>query len=176
MYGNLSLALLSLLIGCAYITDDDEKLRLDPDGDGSPIGEDCDDDDGDLTTEVTWYTDADEDGFGAPGTEEVGCSPPAGSVDNDGDCDDGDASLGAVSADVDCDVPDAWNTHIEGVGTDIAGWAFTAGTVTVTNLDAGAVHLTGQGLTTPSGPDGVPIPIEVDDEFPFCTTATPIPG
>ena len=82
----------------------------------------------------------------------------------------------AGAADVDCDVPDAWNTHIEGVGTDIAGWAFTAGTVTVTNLDAGAVHLTGQGLTTPSGPDGVPIPIEVDDEFPFCTTATPIPG
>jgi hypothetical protein len=106
-----SLALIALLGGCAYITDDDEKWRLDPDGDGAPIGEDCDDADPDVTSEVTWFADGDGDGFGAPGSESTGCAAPAASADNDLDCDDTDADV----------FPDAPDTWYDGVDSDCAG-------------------------------------------------------
>lgn len=42
----------------------------------------------DLTTALTWYPDADGDGFGAPGVGVFACTPPPNHVDNDDDCDD----------------------------------------------------------------------------------------
>ena len=51
-----------------------------------------------VTIQVTdcsatyWYLDADSDGFGAPGTQFAGCSPPAGYVEQAGDCNDNNAS------------------------------------------------------------------------------------
>ena len=94
------------LAGCAYISDDDEKWRLDPDGDGAPIGQDCDDANGELAADITWFTDADGDGFGAPGTEETGCEAPAGSADNGDDCDDADSSVFP-------EAPDAWYDGVD---------------------------------------------------------------
>ncbi len=107
------LALLSLLgvVGCAYISDEDEKWRLDPDGDGAPIGQDCDDNDASATDPVTFFTDADGDGFGDPDTQQTACTFPAGAADNGDDCDDTDE-------DVFPDAPDAW---YDGVDSDCAG-------------------------------------------------------
>jgi hypothetical protein len=96
----------SLVAGCAYISDEDEKWRLDPDGDGSLLGDDCDDSDGDLAQTVTWYTDADGDGFGAPGSEQTGCEAPAGSADNGDDCDDADNTVFP-------DAPDEWYDGVD---------------------------------------------------------------
>ena len=86
---------------------------VDNDGDGqAESGGDCDDLDAtiyDGATEVcdgvdqdcdgvadnglpaaTFYTDADSDGFGDPGTGVVACEVPAGTATNDEDCDDAD--------------------------------------------------------------------------------------
>jgi hypothetical protein len=102
----LPLALSTVLAGCAYISDEDEKWRLDPDDDGVQIGDDCDDTNGDLAEEVTWFTDADGDGYGAAGTEETGCEAPAGSADNADDCDDADNSVFP-------EAPDAWYDGVD---------------------------------------------------------------
>jgi len=39
---------------------------------------------------TTWYTDSDDDGFGAPGSGVATCTPISGAVSNDQDCNDGD--------------------------------------------------------------------------------------
>jgi hypothetical protein len=44
-------------------------------------------------TSMSWYLDDDGDGFGAPGTETMACSPPPDHVGNDDDCDDQDANV-----------------------------------------------------------------------------------
>ena len=102
----LPLALSTALAGCAYISDADEKWRLDPDDDDVLLGEDCDDSRKDLAAEVTWFTDADGDGFGAPGTEQTGCEAPAGTADNGDDCDDADNSVFP-------EAPDAWYDGVD---------------------------------------------------------------
>jgi hypothetical protein len=96
----------SLVAGCAYIGDKDETWRLDPDGDGSLVGDDCDDSDRDLAQNVTWFTGADGDGFGAPGSEQTGCEAPAGSVDNGDGCDDADNTVFP-------DAPDEWYDGVD---------------------------------------------------------------
>ena len=68
---------------------------------------DGDDDSLDLSTASTWYTDGDEDGWGAESVQS--CEQPSGAVDQDGDCDDDDPLVypGAVEVldgdDEDCD-------------------------------------------------------------------------
>ena len=100
-----------------------EPLAVDCEADGYVIsGDDCDDgnaeihpaasercnsvdDDCDGTTDedlvYDWYADTDSDGFGA-GASLDDCDPPAGSVDNDLDCDD-------LNADVFPDAPEVCN-------------------------------------------------------------------
>ncbi|MFN7145097.1 MAG: MopE-related protein, partial [Myxococcota bacterium] len=41
----------------------------------------------------TWYTDADGDSYGDPGSVRVACSAPAGTVADASDCDDGDGTV-----------------------------------------------------------------------------------
>jgi len=73
----------------------------------------CDGDDNDCDTEVdedaidevTWYTDADNDGFGDDATAAAGCEQPAGTVLLGGDCNDGRSSVNP-GADEDCDAVD----------------------------------------------------------------------
>ncbi|MDP6582999.1 MAG: putative metal-binding motif-containing protein, partial [Vicinamibacterales bacterium] len=103
---------------CAGDCDDgDAGLYLDDlDGDGlSPCDGDCDDadatiydgatelcngfdddcdgdvDEDDALDALTWYEDADGDGFGDPAAVTAACDPPPDHVDLPGDCDDGDA-------------------------------------------------------------------------------------
>ena len=72
-----------LLIGC---------LSTDGDGDGFPLGYDCDDADAAVGAGTFWYADYDEDGFGGY-DQTTACTRPqinaVGWVDKGGDCDDG---------------------------------------------------------------------------------------
>ena len=97
--------------GCAYITDKDEARRLDPDGDGVGLGEDCDDRDPSVGLAQAWFGDSDGDGFGSPDTETVACAQPSGTVDQGGDCDDSNPSV----------YPGADDPWYDGVDADCAG-------------------------------------------------------
>ncbi|MCK6521280.1 lamin tail domain-containing protein [Myxococcota bacterium] len=95
---------------------DDSDAPVDADGDGVTAETDCDDDDAsrypgadevcdgkdqDCDAEVdedaldaeTTYADEDGDGYGDPEAPLLACEPPAGSVENTDDCDDGDAAV-----------------------------------------------------------------------------------
>ncbi len=77
---------------------DDGDAAVNPAADETCNGldDDCDglvdDDDGDVTDQQTWYYDSDSDGYGGSGTSTVACDAPSGFVDNDADCDDGEAA------------------------------------------------------------------------------------
>jgi hypothetical protein len=65
---------------------------------------DCDDetDEDDATDAATWYADADGDGYGDPDTASVACNAPSGTVADDSDCDDAEATTNP-GADEHCD-------------------------------------------------------------------------
>ena len=102
--------------------DDSSVEAVDNDGDGSPVGEDCDDDDSsawpgnsevcdgvdnDCNGEVDdgvgedWAVDGDGDGYGGDETVQA-CDQPEGTATETGDCDDGD-SRSYPGADERCD-------------------------------------------------------------------------
>lgn len=58
------------------------------------VDDDCDGtvDEADAADAVTWYADADHDGYGDADTTSVGCTAPAGYIADDSDCDDTDPS------------------------------------------------------------------------------------
>jgi|GEM_PF-4988170 len=75
-----------LTTGCARISDAEYDARLDQDGDGMPMGQDCDDSDP-TVQKYAWFVDADEDGVG--GTEIIrACKQPAQTASITGDCND----------------------------------------------------------------------------------------
>ncbi|MBK9367820.1 MAG: FG-GAP repeat protein [Deltaproteobacteria bacterium] len=59
----------------------------------------------DPSSASTFYADADEDSYGAPGDTIIACEAPAGAVSDDSDCDDGDAAVNPVGDEV-CDGAD----------------------------------------------------------------------
>ncbi len=88
---------------------------FDIDGDGIAVDGDCDDFDPGVGAGATWYTDADQDGFGRDAPV-VACEAPADAVDVGGDCDDDDDAInpdalelcdGSVDEDCDGRVDDA---------------------------------------------------------------------
>jgi len=70
------------------------------------IDDDCDglvdDDDNSVTGTVTWFRDADEDGYGSADHTQDACDEPSGYVDDDTDCDDLDVDVNPVADEV-CD-------------------------------------------------------------------------
>jgi len=108
------IAMMWSLGGCAFIPEDDVDWRLDPDDDGSPIGEDCDDDDADVGAPTTFYVDVDGDGYGDPDSPVDACEQPDGAVRRGDDCDDSEAEANPNGTEVwydgvdqDCDGNDA---------------------------------------------------------------------
>ena len=97
-YGDPASGLLACEAPDGYVADDTDC----DDADGSVfpgadevcngVDDDCDDevDEGVL---LTFYADADGDGYGDAGTAVLACAPPAGYVADDTDCDDADASV-----------------------------------------------------------------------------------
>ena len=107
--------------------------------------DDCDGDrDEDAPGALTWYRDADGDGFGDPSAPMTGCEPPSGYVADATDCDDslntrhpGANELVGDGIDQDCDGEDAEDTGAEegkgicgcgsGIGRNVApGFALVA--------------------------------------------------
>ncbi|MCK6524668.1 hypothetical protein L6R49_24945 [Myxococcota bacterium] len=110
-------------------TDDSTPDDIDVDGDGSPVDEDCDDNDAevnpgaqetcdgkdndcdgltddaddsvDLSSVQTWFDDADGDGYGSGDGVQV-CAPPEGAVNVDGDCAPADEAVNPGAAEI-CD-------------------------------------------------------------------------
>ena len=92
-----------LAMGCSYITSGELQGRLDPDGDGVPASQDCDE--GDPTVGLIYrFLDSDRDGVGA-GDAEVRCVASDGWADVGGDCNDLDA-LAFPGADERCNGAD----------------------------------------------------------------------
>lgn len=92
--------------------------------------------DNDVADLLTFWADADADGFGDPSTMETGCQPPSGFVENDQDCDD-------TRADVSPDMPEICGDSVDNdciVDTaDSCGFDLTAlGRDTATLLPRGA--------------------------------------
>ncbi|HJN73978.1 MAG TPA: putative metal-binding motif-containing protein [Myxococcota bacterium] len=84
--------------------DDGDALQF-PGADEVCNGEDddCDSEiDEDAIDATTWYADGDGDGFGSAGLSEDACDAPSGFVEDDTDCDDGDADTNP-DADEYCD-------------------------------------------------------------------------
>ena len=125
---------------------------LDEDGDGWLSGFDCDDsssavnpgaeescdgvdndcdglvDEADANDAQVWYRDADEDGYGDPGEQQIACDAPDGYTDNDQDCDDSDESLNLPSEEIpydgidqDCDGGDLTDVDDDGYDADTVG-------------------------------------------------------
>ena len=64
------------LAACAFIDEEHEQWRLDPDGDGVGIEEDCDSESGAQGLPELWYIDLDGDGFGDPDNTVEACTRP----------------------------------------------------------------------------------------------------
>ena len=47
-----------------------------------------------------WYADADNDNYGAAGTDSLSCSQPAGFVSNNADCDDADPGINPAASEI----------------------------------------------------------------------------
>ena len=94
---------------------DDGAVAINPDAqevcDDDDVDEDCsgaadDDDSGvDSSTETTWNVDSDRDGYGDPETTTQACDASDSRVDDDSDCDDGDAAVNPGATEI-CDETD----------------------------------------------------------------------
>jgi len=115
--------------GCQMITDAQYEERLDQDGDGVGVSDDCDDADAAVGAASTWFGDDDGDGFGDSASTTEACDQPEGFAAISDDCDDTDDTVfaGALEvcdgADNDCNgtVDDAdslltWFTDADGDG------------------------------------------------------------
>ncbi|MFH1469816.1 MAG: MopE-related protein [Pseudomonadota bacterium] len=119
--------------------------------DAAGTDEDCDGlvngDDPSATGLATWYRDADADGCGLASATQSACDQPTGSVADDSDCDDTDASVHPGSAEVcdtanadeDCDgLADDSDSSATGQGTwyrDADGDGYGSDTATLSRCD-----------------------------------------
>jgi len=93
------------------------------------VDNDCDStvDESDALDVTTWYTDADADGYGDAASTSISCNQPAGSVENDTDCNDTDTAVHPWAGDT---FGDALDADCDGLdceaGEDANGVYFTA--------------------------------------------------
>ena len=161
------------LVDSGLIGNTDDSAPVDTDGDGfldpddcdpndpavnpnadevcNGIDDDCDGDiDGGAIDAPTWYTDADEDGYGGEDSVDA-CEQPSGAVALDGDCDDSDAAYHPGADEDDCSDPNDYNCD-GSVGYEDAdgdGWAACE------ECDDSSADV---------NPDGVEVCNEIDDD------------
>ncbi|MFZ9882368.1 MAG: putative metal-binding motif-containing protein, partial [Phycisphaerales bacterium] len=109
------------------------------------IDDDCDGSTDEGLTFLTYYTDADNDGFGSSSATGVSsCSPISGSVTNNGDCNDADGAVNPNATEV-CD----------GIDNNCAGGIDEGVTITfyrdADNDTYGSASVTVTGCTAPAG-------------------------
>lgn len=100
-------------------TDTGETAEIiDDSGETGETGEETGEETGDPCTEITWYADADSDGYGDLSVTSVACEQPIGFVADATDCDDGNGSAFPGNTEV-CDGVDndCSGTVDEGVTT-----------------------------------------------------------
>ena len=119
------------------------------------VDNDCDGsvDEGDALDAGSWYADADADGYGDASGGTSACSQPSGTVTDDADCDDGDASVhpGADEycdgVDNDCDgtvdEDDALDTSTWYLDADGDGYGDESDTVTACDAPSGYAGVAG---------------------------------
>ncbi len=82
--------------------------------------------DEDAVDALSWYADADDDGFGDPAALTEACEAPTGHVANDSDCDDTDARYNPGAIETDCTDPADYNCDGSVGYTDADGDGFAA--------------------------------------------------
>jgi len=102
---------LPFLGGCAFISGSDLKHRFDMDGDGVSRPEDCDDEDPSVGV-LTWYADADADGYGGL-VEVTACEGGDSLTSTSEDCNDNSAAVH----------PDAVEVWYDNIDSDCDGWS-----------------------------------------------------
>lgn len=110
----------SLYIAYIYIDADDDGVAG---TDGYSDGTDCNDSDAAVSSNQTYYRDADGDGLGTTATTESVCSatPSAGYVANDDDTNDVDADNDGVVTSEDCNDADATVSSTQTYYRDVDG-------------------------------------------------------
>ncbi len=106
---------------------DDGDAAINPDAgeicDG--IDNDCDGavdgDDSSVTGTATWYTDADGDGYGDPGSSTEACSAPSGTVADATDCDDGDAAVNPGASEICNSIDDDCDGLVDDADASVTG-------------------------------------------------------
>jgi len=118
-YGNPQRFTEACLAPSGYVDDgtdcNDTRDTVHPDANeicNEAVDDDCDnladDDDPSLdpASLLSFFEDADGDGFGNPGVAVLACAPDAGRVDNDLDCNDADAAIAPSRDEIYCDLID----------------------------------------------------------------------
>ena len=83
---------------------------------------DADDADFDPSRLGTWYADVDLDGFGDPASPVQACEAPAGTVDNDDDCDDAASDVNPSAVERCNDVDDDCDLMVDEDAVDAPRW------------------------------------------------------
>jgi hypothetical protein len=136
----------------------------DADLDGFAASVDCDDTDPRVGPALTFYTDADADGYGDEASPIEDCEAPEGAVDNADDCDDADADVHPAGVEVcdgvdnncdgDVDGEDAQGAPIWNLDYDGDGYARLDPLTQVQGCDPGEDYVQAGGSN----------PIDCDDE------------
>ncbi|GDX78304.1 hypothetical protein LBMAG42_01150 [Deltaproteobacteria bacterium] len=74
------------------------------------------------TDPLTWYADADSDGYGDPGSTTTACEQPAGYLADFSDCDDTDATVSPAGTEVCNGIDDDCNGVVDDNATDATLW------------------------------------------------------
>jgi len=94
----------------------------------SNVDNDCngyaDDNDPGVTDATTWWVDSDRDGYGNTGYTKRACEQPSGYAEQDGDCDDSDASTSPDGVEVCDNIDNDCDGSVDNDATDMLTWYY----------------------------------------------------